>query len=531
MTHFIWETGLVPHGKSAAAVACLVLAITLTGCKRNDSAHGSESSPGKSAQIAAGEGVSVGGNNSYAHVTYKPEVKTLEDAQVESSLQGISSDGHVLVFNHADAQIRALKNGDLLFIKNQLVRKVLAAETDGDQTVLITDSAAMADVVQEGDMQIDIPLSFHGAKQTSAMLPDHPSFMDIFGESAYAQSGADIARSQGTQDAAKKAVQSIIGSVASGWTITQYMFTPGANELDFSLVMTKSTEGFVAKVAMSGFVTNFDFVSNISVVRGAGSKMFTGVKSMTGKIQFDWEIGKGSPGVWAIEDRVKLPGGISVPLGPLLGGMPVTLDVSSALLIHPALTGGDELSRGGFTITWTGGGNFSSQSGGAVSSDSTIQLQVQVTQDTNVSPVAPNGMVISYCAPRIELRMDAFGKYAQTLSGFASKIDQLAAFMENKLLPASMVQAWNQSPLSKVTASNVLASNADVYVQFIATEGVTHSANQTLAPCSKQEIQFTAQGGGDANLLGLTKGASKTKDLFTKTYTRWDPASDFCKKI
>lgn len=531
MTRFTWKTEMVLHGKPAAALACLLLAVTLTSCKRNEAGHGPEGSLGKSAQVEAGNGISVGGGNSFAHVTYKPEVKALEESQVNSSLQGISSDGHVFVFNNADPQIRALKSGDLLFIKNQLVRKVLAAETDGDQTVLITDSAAMTDVVQEGDMQIDVPLSFHGAKQASEMLPYPPRLMDILGEPAYAQSGADIARSKGTQDAAKNAAKSIIGSVASGWTITQYTFTPAANELDFSLVMTKSTGGFVAKVAMSGFIANFDFVSNISVVRGAGSKMFTGVKSMTGKLQCAWEIGKGSPGVWAVEDRVKLPAGISVPLGPLLGGMPLTLDVSSALLIHPALTGGDEYSTGGFNITWTGGGNFSSQGGGTPSGGSNIQLTVQVTQDTNVSPVAPNAMVISYCAPRIELRMATFGKYAKTLSGFAGKIDQLGAFMESKLLPASMVQAMKQSPLGNVTASNVLASNADIYVQFITTEGVTHSANQTIAPCSKQEIKITAQGGGDAQLLGLTKGASKTTDLFTKTYTRWDPASDFCKKI
>ena len=319
MTRFTWKTEMVLHGKPAAALACLLLAVTLTSCKRNEAGHGPEGSLGKSAQVEAGNGISVGGGNSFAHVTYKPEVKALEESQVDSSLQGISSDGHVFVFNNADPQIRALKSGDLLFIKNQLVRKVLAAETDGDQTVLITDSAAMTDVVQEGDMQIDVPLSFHGAKQASEMLPYPPRLMDILGEPAYAQSGADIARSKGTQDAAKNAAKSIIGSVASGWTITQYTFTPAANELDFSLVMTKSTGGFVAKVAMSGFIANFDFVSNISVVRGAGSKMFTGVKSMTGKLQCAWEIGKGSPGVWAVEDRVKLPAGISVPLGPLLG--------------------------------------------------------------------------------------------------------------------------------------------------------------------------------------------------------------------
>jgi hypothetical protein len=254
---------------------------------------------------------------------------------------------------------------------------------------------------------------------------------------------------------------------------------------------------------------------------------------MKGKIQFDWEIGKQTPGVWAKEDRVKLPGGISVPLAPFLGGMPLTLDVSAALLIHPALTGGNEFSKGGFTITWDGGGGgFSSASGGAVGSGqgSSINLTYQVTEDQNISPVAPNAMVISYCAPRIELRLDVLGPFASSLSTAGSMIDKAVGLLA-KYLPQSVLSAAANSPLSKMTASNVLASNADVYVQFIATEGVTHSASVTLAPCSKQQIKFSGQGGISSQLFGLTDSAKKTTDLFTKEYTRWDPGSDFCKKV
>jgi hypothetical protein len=39
------------------------------------------------------------------------------------------------------------------------------------------------------------------------------------------------------------------------------------------------------------------------------------------------------------------------------------------------------------------------------------------------------------------------------------------------------------------------------------------------------------QVGGDAQLFGLTPGASTVKTIFTKTFTRWDPASDFCKSV
>lgn len=161
---------------------------------------------------------------------------------------------------------------------------------------------------------------------------------------------------------------------------------------------------------------------------------------------------------------------------------------------------------------------------------SSIDLTCQATSDQNISAVAPNGMVISYCAPRIELRLDILGPFQKSLSDFGSALDAKVKQMESQL-PPNVLAALGQSPLSKVTASNILASSADVYVQFIATEGVTHSASVTPFPCSKQEIQFTGQGGMSAQFFGLTDSAKRTADLFTKTFTRWDPASDFCKKV
>jgi hypothetical protein len=309
----------------------------------------------------------------------------------------------------------------------------------------------------------------------------------------------------------------------------QWSAVSGNDQLNFHLVMSKDAEGYVAMVAMKGWIGNFDFASNITIDRTAPSQVFQGVKNIWGNIQFGWEVGKASPGVWAKEDRVKLPAAISIPLAPLLEGMPLTLDISSALLIHPALTGGNEYSKGGFSLSW-GGGNVETAKAGAVPSDGTIETTFNITSDANVSPIAPNGMVISYCAPRIELRFDVLGKLAGSVTSLGSGIDKITSTLMS-LMPQSVQSAVAASPLSKVTADNILASNADVYVQFLATEGVTHASNTSPMPCSKQEIKFDAQGGLGAQLFGLTGGAQNTTTLFTKTMTRWDPASDFCKKV
>jgi hypothetical protein len=541
-----------------AAVAAL-LALSPTSCKKKETpATANAQANSQISQITAGEAspakvhipdgsnVEVDGSKSYAHITYLPTVKTFDDSEVRSSLMGISSDGHGFLFQNASQSIKNLQADDVFMVKGEMAAKVLGVVNDDDKTLVLVDQASLADMVQGGDINIDTPVRFTGPRNTAKVdaQPFIENLLDMVDSPVYAQSGlqgstADEARSKGTQDAAINAAKGIGSAITSGWTVSKYSFVAGDQQCNFDIVLVKSYNGFVARVAAKGWIGNFDFAANMQNIvankgRGAVTHMFSSVKNMKGNIQFDWEIGKESPGVWAEEDRVKLPGGISVPLAPLLGGLPLTLDISAALLIHPALTGGNEYSRGGFSISWGGpGGGFETSSGGAVTDGDqggTINLTYNVTADQNISAVAPNAMVISYCAPRIELRLDVLGPFAKSLSDFGSNIDKIVSKMES-VFPKSILDAVAKSPLSKVTASNILSSNADVFVQFIATEGVTHSSSITPAPCSKQEIKFTGQGGGSMQLFGLTDSAKKNTDLFTKTYTRWDPASDFCKSV
>jgi hypothetical protein len=346
--------------------------------------------------------------------------------------------------------------------------------------------------------------------------------MDLLETPLYAQAGnGPLVPSPSSQvaDAAK-------GLLTSGWNIEKWSVTPSGNTANISARMTKDTDGFKAAVQMDGSVSNFQFASQIKFPsQGMGNQIIAGVKGMSGNMHFVWEIGKGTPGVWAVEDRIKLPAGITIPLGEALAGLPLSLDISSAFLIHPALTGGNEYSKGGFTIGWTG----STASGDSGSEG----LTFQVTDDANISPVAPNGMVISFCAPRIELTLGLLGAYgaSSALSKAASVIDAAISAVANKYLSPSMLAALKASPLGKMSVSNTLSSSADLFVQIIHTEGVTHSSNVTLAPCTKIQLKVSGQEGGDAQLFGLTSGAKTTKDLFTKEYTQWNPGSNFCKSI
>ena len=495
-------------------------------------------------KIAGGENVSVsGGGESYAHVTYNPSVKIFEAAEVRSSLMGISSDGHGWVFRNAPEGIRALKAGDVFMVKNELAVKVIGAVTQNDLTLVATGEASLRDLVQSGDIKLNAPVRFHGPKGASnkkAALdkPHTRSLFDLIVPTVYAApfspgpQGPDAAaaRADGAAEAAHRAIGNAKDYLTSGWTISKWDVTPGDGEANFDLVMAKSQGGFVAMIAMKGWIGNFDVASSLQLNASAPKQLYQGIKNSQGSIQFDWEIGRSSGGVWSTEDRVKLPAGMSVSLAPLLGGMPLTLDISAALQIHPVLTGNNEYSRGGFSVSWGGGGNFQTSNTGSVADGGTISSTYQITADQSISPIAPNAMVISYCAPRIELRLDVLGSFSSAVSNFASNIDAIASGLES-LLPQSAQDLIANSWMSRKTASNVLGSNADVYIQFIATEGTTHAANITPAPCSKQDIKFDVDAGTAAQFFGLTNGASSSVSLYTQRYTRWIPDTPFCKAL
>jgi len=68
-------------------------------------------------------------------------------------------------------------------------------------------------------------------------------------------------------------------------------------------------------------------------------------------------------------------------------------------------------------------------------------------------------------------------------------------------------------------------------MQFIATEGSTHSANVSMVPCSKKEMKFDIDAGTAAQFFGLTNGAAASVSLYTHTFTKAVPDSPFCRGV
>jgi hypothetical protein len=542
----------VNRAGKAVVLAIATLTLTLAGCGKKaatqtplpaiaTAGNAFGGAAWEAQKIEHDRNVSAGAGRSFANVTYKPEVRIVDEAAVVAALVGVSSDGHGAVFKNAPPAVLALKAGDIFMVKNQFAVKVLGAQTDGEQTVLIIDQAKLVDLIQQGEINLDTPISFHGPKLASAQpaAPRSFEFADLIAAPAYAQSGTgasqDTTNYNGqptelqpgyntpkpgvTSNSATDQAKDFAKDLASGWTVERWSVTPGADSAAISARLTKDTAGFLAAIAMDGTISNFGFAQHLKFPVDT-TQVISGVKGMSGQMHFTWQVGKGTPGVWAVEDKLKLPAGVNIPLGPLLGGLPLTLDISAALLIHPALTGGQEYQMGGFTIGWNGEGNSEG-------------LTFQITDDHSISPIAPNAMVIAFCVPRVELQVTPLGPFAgiKGISMIASGIDFIVGKVASKVLSPATLNAIHQSPLGNFSVTNALKSQADIFVQIIHTEGATHAANITPVPCSKVEIKVDGQYGGDAQLLGMTPGATTTKPWFTKTLTHWAPPTDFCKSV
>ena len=523
----------IPIAMAGVVLIALTSAIGFVACKKGSSekpavsapqsapdslselASRSSSTVAQGIHVANADHVSIDGGNNYAHVTYAPAVKMFDHSELQSSLMGVSSDGHGFVFQHASPGIQALKAGDVMMVKGEMAAKVAGVVTDQDQTLVLVDQASLHDVVKSGEIKMDLPVRFHGsgkfARRESPPLAS--TVLDLLETPVQAQ-------------------QIPVGTKIAGWTVAKWSMVAADNEADYDLVMVKSEAGFEAWVGIKGWIGNFDISSNLSMPEsssGALSQLAAKASNLSGFVTVEWEIGKSTPGVWATEDRVKLPAGISIPLAPFLGGMPLTLDISSAVLLHPGLTGNNEFAHGGFNVSFSGSGNFQSPSSGDLSGEGSMSIKDQITVSNSISPMAPNAMLIAFCAPRIELRYDVLGPFANALGSAGGVVDTAYNRLLG-LLPPNVQNGIANSPLSKMTPSNFLKSNADVYLEFVVTGGVTHSASASLFQCTSTTIVYALKAGAAADLFGLTNGAAVEKELFKHGNYFWDPPTEACKK-
>jgi hypothetical protein len=260
-----------------------------------------------------------------------------------------------------------------------------------------------------------------------------------------------------------------------------------------------------------------------------------GIKNLNGAMNFKWEVATDKPGAHTGDDRIKLPAGIEIPLYEYLDGLPLYLEISSALILRPALSGGAEYSRGAFRVNFSGYQHFSGAKGN-IDADGKVSGDIQFVEGQNISALAPLGMVVAFAAPRIELSFGITKIFPQdTLESAAEKVDQIADYLAKKALSPDVYDAFKASkfgtdPISKGVKA-MTQSDATAFFEMVTSSGMSFTGASAIVPCTRHDIHLWGKVGVSAQLMGMDMGAT-TKDIYKKDFTRIDPpGTKLCESV
>ncbi|WP_348263423.1 hypothetical protein P8935_02445 [Telmatobacter sp. DSM 110680] len=508
-----------------------ILILLLAGCRHESApttAQTTSQSGGNITQASPSHQTPMASHGSgYAHVTYRSNVRIMEAEEGKKTLIGVSTNGASLLFDSSSATAHSLHAGDVLLIKGLMARTVLGAESTPDGIVVLTQHALITDVIQDGEIKIQAPVRFGAVRAANEQdVPPLPTWLNLFATPAYAQSPtgemAKSAEAKGSMDAYGNMIKGMFSSVVSGWDTT-FQATPAEGQTNLNITLKRNVGGFAALITGQGSISNFQFDSMINIKQSVLQNMDTSFNNLNGQMNFQWQVAKDDGGVMAEESRIKLPGAIEVPLSEFLDGLPMYLEVSGAILIHPAITGGKEITKGQFQIRYDGNQHFQVKSGN-VNTDGSLSGDIQLGDHQDISPTAPLGMVVAFAAPRVELTLGLNKIYDESeIKKAADIVDKIADTVAKHLLNAQQYANYQQNGLHLGdTFKNALSTDGAAFFQMIGTSASSYSGMSSISPCARYDLNLVAQVGASAEVWGKTY-ASTNKEIFRKGMTRVDP--------
>lgn len=467
------------------AVTSVIFLLFLSGCSRRQAAI-TQARPVPPAALELGPDLASLPGNSFT-VSYSDRVVRMERDDFRKSIRSVSTDNTTLVFDPSDAAAARLTQGSILFIPGFAVRKVAVATKQDGNIVVVTEDATLPEVIKNGKIQWTAPVKFAQVRQqqrAGLAVPQvdsrHESLTTMLQPTVYAAGG--------------------LSGETDGWKYN-LAANPGPDKLNLELMVSREYNGVVITVNGSGYVQNFETAATM-LVQDSSLKYFDFKNTnLNGMVNFGWQAAKNEKGVEAAEQRIKLPSSFSIPMP--IGGLPFSLEVSEALLIHPAFTGGGEVARGRFRVEYNGVQGFSFKEGN-VEQDGQAGGDGSIVDNFSLAPIAPVGFVAAVAMPRIELKL-----------GTDTVFQVVKQFVPSTVADAAL-NLVKSSPLGKFlnnTVSDKLKTTGAAYAQLVISTSTIAAGAGSLIPCQKAMLISTISVGANATLLGKDKG-KVSKDVF-----------------
>ncbi len=444
------------------------------------------------------------------HVEYSPDTSIVDMATVGRTLRGVSADHSIFLFENSPDLRAKLIPGKFVLFEGLDLRKVDALALYKGQLVVGTEKAPLNQALKNANIRFRTPVRFGDlARQLAAEdpqpLPLH--WLDALQPPAH----ADVAphNMEGEFEYADTDL--------AVWKIHYHFYVPD-DKMHLDLGITREANGLNVELNPKVQINNFIQEWAMNLNGGHLTLDFRQLNFDT-DVDYDWVIKTSENKTPMNEVRFKIPPPAQIRI-PLMEEtmLPMSLQISSALLFHPAFTTKEEVAKGGFHLKYSGDEGLSfngsqTQIEGQGAGDGTID------QSFAFSPFASFGLVVAMAVPRVELRMGTDELWD------AAKIPLPSALTEtlsDVLLNNTVAGQW-----LKKKAGNPLEIESATYLQMVISTTAAHSGMQSLVPCQQFTLVATGQAGVDGTWLGSNSNLP-AKDLFTKNIVQRQPDSKIC---
>lgn len=436
-----------------------------------------------------------------ADMTLTGNTVRIDEASARRVLKSVGSDGNIFLFDDSDQRIQNLHEGQVLFLENIAVQKVLAVARKDKFIIVGTDYASLTDFIQQGHLKWDAPIQFgslfaQASEPTQSITPESPAWW-IPQSTVYAA---------GTQ-------LSYTGKV-DGWD-TSIGVTPGANRLDLALRVSRSYQGMSVMVSSKGYLKDFVSSADIQVSPGNLDNFSYNAKNLSGEMNVEYAATRGEGDAAGIDKpNIKLPPLAKIPMP--IGGIPFMLTINANLILKPGFGAKKEAASGSFRFTYSGDEGFQVKAGNPQSSGS-VDGSGSFDRVTTES-LAPHAILIGMAAPKITLSLGPGPATDLLQQAFPSQMaDTMADF-----LAKTAVGKWTKKKIDPSFKTEAAAS-----VQTVAVGTMTAAGSLAMVPCKLTRLLLEFKGGADAYLLGI-KGFDQEVVFAKKEFVTREPNINAC---
>ena len=459
------------------------------------------------------------------HVEYSPDTSIVDMATVGRTLRGVSEDHRIFLFEDSPELRAKLIPGKFVLFQGLDLRKVDAYAVDPKTKDLIvgTETAPLNQALKSANIQWKTPVDFKdlfnqsGAQNSSletsqpfrlAELGSPSRWLDWLEPTVH----ADITQNRIEGDAQVTADDFVT------WNVHYLYVCNPDHSLNLDVHVVRQANGLDVDLTMKGKVSRFIQETSFGLSPEGNIRQYFRNGDLHGDMDFAWVIKTDQNKTPMNEVRLKLPGSIKIPLVEYTG-LPMSLQIGTALLFHPAFTTKDEVARGTFHVTYSGDEGLQVANSG-IQTDGQADGDTAIQDDFAFSPFAAFGLVVAVAAPRIELRMGT--EELWDMAGVPLNLN-LTQTLSDVLMNNAIAGKW----LKNALGGNPLAIEGAAYFQLVISTTAAHSGMQSLVPCHQFTMLTKGQIGVDAQLLGSNTNWPP-KDLFSKNIVQIVPPAKIC---